>query len=320
MIAGASLPMLLGILAAAGLRVETGTPDALCPDPESVRRAVHARVGDVEGQGAAEWLATYTIVHRPDTGGDVVRLELFDPTRRSRLRRDLPSSDESCQSVAQAIAVVLDLYFRRPAAPADADADTAADARAAAPAATARAAPVAGGGARGTAPAVGIFGGLGGQPGSPAVGVDVGLRFGSGWDVGVQGAWLTARQEEAVDGTPDGRVALRSVALRAYAGPRLSPHPAIDVTVGPELLLGLDIGSASNLSNEDPGMRAVPGVGLRAAADLALAAWLAVSLAASVDYAPPAWTRAFAVGDVEVLRPAALRLLLSAGFHFRFGG
>jgi hypothetical protein len=319
MIAGgaASLPMLVGILAAAGLRVETGTPDALCPDPESVRRAVDARVGDVEGQGSAEWLATYTIVHRPDSGGgDVVRLELFDPTRRSRLRRDLPSSDESCQSVAQAIAVVLDLYFRRPAAPADADAD----ASAAAPAATVRAAPAAGGGGRGTAAAVGIFGGLGGQPGSPAVGVDVGLRLGSGWDVGLQGAWLVSRQEQAVDGTPDGSVALRSVALRAWAGPRLAPHPAVDVTVGPELLLGLDRGSASNLSNEDPGMRAAPGFGLRAAADLALAAWLAVSLAASVDYAPPAWTRAFVVGDVEVLRPAALRLLLSAGFHFRFGG
>jgi hypothetical protein len=316
---GASLPLLLGILAAAGLRVESGTPDALCPDPESVRRAVHARVGNVEGQGAADWLATYTIVHRPDSGGgDVVRLELFDPTRRSRLRRDLPSSDESCQSVAQAIAVVLDLYFRRPAAPGDVDAD--AGAGAAAPAATARAAPAAGGGARGTAPAVGIFGGLGGQPGSPAVGVDVGLRLGSGWDVGLQGAWLVSRQQEAVDGTPDGSVALRSVALRAYAGPRLALHRAVEVTVGPELLLGLDRGSASNLSNQDPGMRAVPGFGLRAAADLALAAWLAVSLAASVDYAPPAWTRAFVVGDVEVLRPAALRLLLTAGLRFRFGG
>ena len=42
----------LGLLAAAaGLRVETGTPDALCPDVAQVRAAIEARLGDIEGVG-----------------------------------------------------------------------------------------------------------------------------------------------------------------------------------------------------------------------------------------------------------------------------
>src|SRR6188768_390554 len=106
---------LTALVAAGGLWVETGTPAALCPDIGEVRRAVRERL-NVEGGG--EWLASYDLVHRPDAeAGDVVRVELRDPAGRLRLRRDLPRSGESCVALAQAVALLLESFFRHPADP-----------------------------------------------------------------------------------------------------------------------------------------------------------------------------------------------------------
>src|SRR5262245_11095015 len=100
---------------AGGLRVETGTPDALCPEVGEVRRGVRDRL-KIEGTG--EWLASYDLVHRPETqAGDVVRLELRDPGGRLRLSRDLPRSGESCVELAQALVLVLESFFHHPADP-----------------------------------------------------------------------------------------------------------------------------------------------------------------------------------------------------------
>src|SRR4051812_34485164 len=97
-----------------GLRVDTTTPDALCPDLGQGRAAARARLGDIEADG--DWSASYALIHRPDgvDAGDVVRLELHDPTSRLRLRRELPRAGESCASLAQALVVILDAYFRHP--------------------------------------------------------------------------------------------------------------------------------------------------------------------------------------------------------------
>jgi hypothetical protein len=77
---------------AGGLRVETQTPAALCPDIGEVRRAVHDRLSI---EGAGEWLAMVDLVHRPEgEAGDVVRVELRDPASHLRLHRDLPRSGE----------------------------------------------------------------------------------------------------------------------------------------------------------------------------------------------------------------------------------
>jgi len=110
-------PVLWALAAAGGLRVETSTPDALCPDLGQVRAAAQARLGDVEGEG--DWRASYGLIHRPDgaEAGDVVRLELRDPGGRLRLRRELPRAGESCAALARAIVVVLDAYFRHPTEP-----------------------------------------------------------------------------------------------------------------------------------------------------------------------------------------------------------
>jgi len=97
-----------------GLRVETRTPDALCPTPAQVSEAVKARLGEIDGHG--EWTASYTIVHRPDdAAGDVLRLSILDPEQNVRLSREIPSG-RGCVTAAQAMAVVIDNFFRAPAA------------------------------------------------------------------------------------------------------------------------------------------------------------------------------------------------------------
>lgn len=95
-----------------GLVVETGSPDALCPELSSTRAAVEARLGVVGVQGRAGWTARYTMWHVPDQDSDFVRLEVIDPAGARRLVRDLPLAGESCSTMASVIALVLDRYFR----------------------------------------------------------------------------------------------------------------------------------------------------------------------------------------------------------------
>ncbi len=97
-------------LESGGLLVETPSPDALCPPLDQTREAVRSRVGSVELKGA--WTATYEIVHRES--GDFVALKLGDPVGVERLSRELPIHGESCATLAQVIALVLERYFLRP--------------------------------------------------------------------------------------------------------------------------------------------------------------------------------------------------------------
>jgi hypothetical protein len=100
----------LGLLS--GLSVETGSPDALCPDVASARAKIGSRVGELEGPASA-WRVRYTIVHAPDsTAGDFVRLQIFDSADELRLSRDLPLTAESCDTMAQAMALVVERFFR----------------------------------------------------------------------------------------------------------------------------------------------------------------------------------------------------------------
>jgi hypothetical protein len=101
-----------------GITVETDSPDAHCPNLHQTREAVSARLGAVQGNG---WHARYTIVHaRGDVPRDFVLLELGAPDGKVRLRRELPIG-ESCAAVAEAIALVLDQYFRALFAPDEAE-------------------------------------------------------------------------------------------------------------------------------------------------------------------------------------------------------
>lgn len=96
-----------------GLAVETGSPDALCPDLATTRTAIHNRLGTLSLAGEQQgWIARYTVGHAPGEQGDFVRLELLDPAGNRRLLRELPREGESCATLSQAIALVVERYFR----------------------------------------------------------------------------------------------------------------------------------------------------------------------------------------------------------------
>lgn len=95
-----------------GLSIETGSPDALCPEQEATRAAIESRLGVIGVDGRAGWTARYTMWHAPDKDRDFVRLEVTDPSGARRLERDLPLAGESCSTMANVIALVLDRYFR----------------------------------------------------------------------------------------------------------------------------------------------------------------------------------------------------------------
>jgi hypothetical protein len=96
----------------AGLTLETGSPDAWCPDLAATRRAVSDRLGTLALEGEQSWVARYTIGHAPDGGGDFVQLVLHDGQGVLRLERTIPVHGEACDTLAQAIALVLERYFR----------------------------------------------------------------------------------------------------------------------------------------------------------------------------------------------------------------
>ncbi|HEY8943004.1 MAG TPA: hypothetical protein VIM73_02030, partial [Polyangiaceae bacterium] len=96
-----------------GIVVDAAAPDALCPAIEATREAVRARLGRIDVPQGERWSALYTIVHSPGTErGDRIRLELRDPNGELKLQRDLPMAGESCTTLAQIIALVLERYFR----------------------------------------------------------------------------------------------------------------------------------------------------------------------------------------------------------------
>jgi hypothetical protein len=96
-----------------GLTLETGSPDALCPDLGQTREAVKRRLGSLEVAGRRGWRVRYTIGHAPEGNPrDFVRLELFTPEGALELARDLPMRGESCSTMAEVIALVLDRHFR----------------------------------------------------------------------------------------------------------------------------------------------------------------------------------------------------------------
>ena len=104
------------VVAAGGMRVETGTPAALCPDIGEVRRAVRDRL-NVEGDG--EWLASFDLVHRPG-GARATSCAWSCAIRRAgcACAATCPRSGESCVALAQAVALVLESFFRHPTEPA----------------------------------------------------------------------------------------------------------------------------------------------------------------------------------------------------------
>jgi hypothetical protein len=313
-------PLLL-MLAAGGLRVETSTPDALCPDLGQVRAAAQARLGDIEGEGV--WRASYGLIHRPDgvEAGDVVRLELHDPAGRLRLRRELPRAGESCTALARALVVVLDSYFRHPSeevspapasvpAPADPTAVSTVSARiVASPTPPRLLLDVAGGWASGWA---------GGYHASPAL--ILGLRLGvvpAAWSAGIEATALLAAERQTFGAAT---ATLRSYQLRGFFARELLGDGRVTLRAGPEALLAFDRADAGTLLEGASRTRAAFGGGLRVQLQLRLAARILASLLAAIDYAPTAWAGTLLVEnsstETEIFPSARARLMVAGGLSW----
>ena len=150
-----------------------------------------------------------------------------------------------------------------------------------------------------------------------ALAAELAVTHRAGWGVALRGAWPTSRRAEVIDG--GGVATLRSFVLRGRAFRTFHPHESFAVQIGPELLWQLDRAGASGLAGAQPTWRSGWGLGIGGGVDVPLASWVDVAVIASADYAPSTWTRDLVVANRgDVLRPAALRVLVGAGLRFVF--
>lgn len=103
-----------------GFIVETGSPAAQCPDLAATRSAVREHLGNLPLERVKSWVARYTVAHDASSADDYVVLVLRDEVGAIRLERRIPLAGEPCATVMQAIALVLERYFRELQAPASA--------------------------------------------------------------------------------------------------------------------------------------------------------------------------------------------------------
>jgi hypothetical protein len=310
-------------LGAAGLSVDSLSPDALCPPLEETRRAVAARLGNVELDGT--WRATYVLVHRQQ--GDFVTLKVIDPVGAERLERQLPAQGAACAALPAVIALVLERFFvppeqtQSPGAPAPAESEpapapsepapTTTSSRAAAPASAAppATAPVAPASERDErvssskapqSPHSLRFGAeLWGTGDWLAPGLRAGGRVGGAYWVGLHAGFdLSSHRVTAFGGT----VAAQRAPLALLVERQLT-QGSVQWSAGVELLGLLEVASSSGLREADGGTRVVPGAGLRLAAHFLPSSLLVPFAALSGGYLVRAWTPAFQVGTHEVLPP-----------------
>jgi hypothetical protein len=300
-----------------GLAVETATPDALCPDLPALRRAVEARLGVVSVEGDRGWTARTTMGHAPgQEARDFVRLELFDPSGDRKLERDLPLEGESCATMAQIVALVLERYFRGVgwtagallpgSAPVEtADAPTVASTAPPPPVAPPPPPP-------GSGLALRLAGGMGGgiAPAALATAGEVGVRFGLARKVALEiSAMLPPRTQTTAPG--DLPVA-HAHAVPVRIGVDDSVGDTLSAAIGPEVLLSIERATRDDGLGQNT--RLVVGAGVAAAAALALGPRLALEVRGGVEYALPlAMSRFEVTGRGEVLKPPPFQAALTAG-------
>lgn len=331
-----------------GLSIETGSPDALCPELASTRAAVSRRLGElIMPGGSSGYRARYTIAHAPvGTPRDFVRLELYGPEGARLLSRDLPLEGESCSTMAEVIALVLDRYFRQLLAH-EPDAPEAAG-EGAGPESTG-AEPPEGGGAPVSVARPSSLVPLPSTPVTPAdsapsepvadrdrtveslrlVAVELALRGPAEPALGARAMFelwprihvgtalhvgLLADSEDLAGG---GEVTSRDVTGRAYAawGPRLGP---LHTYVGPGFRLALARGSGNGLVQSDVGIRATWSAGLDAGAIWVMSDGWSLAASAALDISPAKSGGRFVVEGQEVLAPERLQVWLGVAVGHAF--
>jgi hypothetical protein len=305
------------------LRVESASPDALCPELGATRAAVKRRLGAFSGPG---WTARYTIGHTPEgSPRDFVRLELFGPDSTRQLARDLPLEAGACGTMSEVIALVLDRYFRvleghEPNVPGVSAAPPPAIV------APAESAPAAGsiqdtgterngsaGAERGMPSSLSLTAGID-QDAVPALGVR-GLVSVSPWlSAGMALLVGLGTRRESLG---EGRSATsRAFDLRAHVGwgPTVGDFAAY---IGPSVDFSLERGSGSGLARPYVGYRAQLSPGLDAGVSYLAASWL-LTVSGTLDLTFPALGGRFFVEDREVLERDPLRVGIGLGIGRRF--
>jgi hypothetical protein len=268
-----------------------------------------------------------------------VRLELFGPEGALQLSRDLPLEGESCSTMAEVIALVLDRYFRAllagepeeeevqegsppgPAPPTGSAPPTLLPSPAGrtmgSPAGTsARELPAASApGSRSDRLALVAFELGFRNPAQPALGARVmtepwpSLYLGAALHVG-----LMSESEEPAGG---GEVSSRDATLRAYLawGPKLGP---VHTYIGPGFRFGISRGSGRGLPQRDVGYRAMSGAGLDAGAIWVTSDGWSFGASAALDVSFPELSGRFYIDGQEVLEPKPLRgwIGMAVGYAF----
>jgi hypothetical protein len=288
-----------------GLEVEAGTPDDLCPGLADTEAAVRRRMGGVVGEGEGTWKARYATWYAPEAlGARLLRIEIFDPAGQLQQTKDIATDGASCDSLANAIAVVVDLYFRRPDPVAMPAVDPA------------------------ELPLLRVGAGASTQTGGPDVGVsiDAGVRIARRATLAL-GITLPRRYESQAVGA--GGAELRGLPLRLGVAVALPSPARWRFEVGPEALVLVDTAETYELAQTNKSTRVVVGAGAAGAAGLVLGAW-SIALTGSLVGSLPLETSKLVVvqsaqpdGEVEVLQPprvvARVMVGLSRGFFFRRG-
>jgi len=308
-----ALPCFPLLALVSGLTVETGSPDALCPDVASAEEAIHARLGELEAEGA-NWRVLYTIGHTPDaSSGDFVRLMLFDPTGVKRLTRDLPLAGESCTTMAQVIALVVDRFFRTMVAEREDEAAKATRLPAAPPEKTKDlgiSAERLEQGETGQAFAISVQTGIVGLPPLPTLGLAF-VRQWTSFSLASALTWVVL--PVTVDLEQGGQAHSRSGHFRLLPSWDVSFGEA-RLALGPTLAASAEWGSTTGLAKSTVGFRGMLAVGGAAAFRIALAERSMFEVSAVMEAPFRPFGGQFMIDGQEVLAPPAVRGLVSLGF------
>ncbi|HWA78138.1 MAG TPA: hypothetical protein VG937_37640 [Polyangiaceae bacterium] len=319
-----------------GLVLETGSPDALCPDLAQARAAVSRRLGALEVAGRRGFRARYTVGHAPEgSPRDFVRLELFDSEGARELIRDLPMNGESCSTMAEAIALVLDRHFRglspeesavfgageatpEPARPAAKRAETPIASRAEAPSDVPQSQAPAPPPESSRADAFGtlLFAEFALAPSRPAA-VGARLLTGLGQTFAIGGALLFDAGYERESLERGGEARAYGAELRTSLAWRLGNAPWFG-TVGPSVALRLQRGETRELPEHSDQLRALWAGGLEAGGGLRVSRRFALSLSASALATVKPLSGHFYVSDAEVLTPNLLQVQVGLGAGYAF--
>jgi hypothetical protein len=301
-----------------GWKVETGSPDALCPDLGLTEAALERRLGTLVTAPGAFFRVRYTIGHAPQGNPrDFVHLELFAPDGTLQLSRDLPLEGQ-CATMADVIAVVIDGHFRplpheepepramtQPALPAPAPIDEPERAPVARESTAGARLPLVLGAELAARHPVGPVIGL---RATAQIARPVYLTAGLGLD-------LRSRSEPLEGG---GRVSARGAHLQLSAGYDLSVGP-VHALVGPSLRFIVDRGSAEGLPVDyTPGSRAVIAPGLFAGVLWCFHERLALSLTSTFDWSLPGASGRFAIDGRDVLEPPGFDVGVGVGLGYAF--